>query len=211
RGPLSLSLNQGGGFIHTRKGLKVPNIQLYCQAISTVTGRKGTRPLLNPDPFAGFAIGLSNCRTLSRGSIHSVSADYRTAPEIQPNSFASKQDLQDMLEGVKYLRHLAAQPALAEVIIEEIQPGPAVVSDEQLIADFMLRSGTVYHPCGTCCLGESPADSVVDLELRVHGIAGLRVVDASVFPSVITGNTNAPIMAIAARAADLILNPPTGT
>ncbi|MCX8502141.1 MAG: GMC oxidoreductase, partial [Alphaproteobacteria bacterium] len=205
RGPLSLSLNQGGGFIHTRPGLRVPNIQLYCQAISTVTGRKGTRPLLNPDPFAGFALGLSNCRTSSRGSVHTVSADYRVAPEIQPNSFAAGEDLRDMLEGVKFLRHLASQPALAEVIVEELQPGPAVQSDEQLIADFKQRSGTVYHPCGTCRLGESAADSVVDLALRVHGIQGLRVVDASVFPAVITGNTNAPIMAIAARAADLIL------
>ena len=110
-----------------------------------------------------------------------------------------------MLEGVKLLRKLAAQPAFANIIAEELVPGPKVTSDEEIIADFRARSGTVYHACGTCRMGPDPKTSVVDPQLKVHGIAGLRVVDASIFPSVISGNTNAPTIMAAAKAADMIL------
>ena len=110
-----------------------------------------------------------------------------------------------MLEGVKLLRKLARQPALAPLIAEELAPGPDVVTDEQIIADFRARSGTVYHPCGTCRMGPDAQSAVVDSRLRVHGLTGLRVVDASIFPSVISGNTNAPVIMVAAKAAAMIL------
>lgn len=205
RGPLSLSLNQGGGFIRTREGLDRPNIQLYFQAISTLGAKSGTRPLTNPDPFPGFSIGLSTCKPESRGSILIRSTDPRMAPAITANAFSTPRDVQDMLEGVKFLRHLAAQPAFADVIAEELAPGPAITSDEALIADFRARSGTVYHPCGTCRMGPLPSLAALDSRLRLYGFEGLRVADASVFPSVISGNTNAPVMMVAARAAAMAL------
>ena len=205
RGPLSLSLNQGGGFVRTRPNLDRPNIQLYFQAISTLRARSGTRPLLTPDPFSGFSIGLSNCKPISRGTIMARSADPFAPPRIAPHALSAAADVQDMLEGVQLLRKLAAQPAMREVIDAELAPGPDVVTEEALIADFRARSGTVYHPIGTCRMGADAADAVVDARLRVYGIDGLRVADASVFPSIISGNTNASVMMVAAKAAFMIL------
>lgn len=205
RGPLSLSLNQGGGFVKSRPDLERPDIQLYLQAISTFTGKVGTRPLLTPDPFPGFNLGLSSCRPTSRGSILARSPRTEEAPAIRPNAFGTEEDRQTMLAGVKLLRKLAAQPALAAIIEEELAPGPSVVSDEQLIEDYRHRSGTVYHPCGTARMGPSRETAVVDSRLRVHGLDGLRIADASIFPSVLSGNTNAAAIMVGARAGDFIL------
>jgi choline dehydrogenase len=205
RGPLSLSLNQGGGFMRTRPDLDRPNIQLYLQAISTIQAKSGTRPLLTPDPFSGFSLGLSNCKPASRGSIMARSADPFAPPRIAPNALSAASDVQGMLEGVRFLRRLAAQPALRDIIEAELAPGPDVIGDEALIADFRARSGTVYHPVGTCRMGQNPTQAVVDARLRVHGVEGLRVADASVFPSLISGNTNAAVMMVAVRAAAMML------
>ena len=205
QGPLSLSLNQGGGFLRTRPGLDRANIQLYFQAISTLGAKAGARPLTSPDPFPGFSIGLSTCKPTSRGSILVASPDPFAHPRIMPNALSTPVDVQDVLEGLKFLRIMAAQPALCEVIDAELAPGPAVASDDELITDFRARSGTVYHPCGTCRMGPDPLHAVVDRELRVHGVEGLRVVDASIFPSIVSGNTNAPVMMVAAKIAPRIL------
>ncbi len=205
RGPLSLSLNQGGGFLRTRPGLDRPNIQLYLQAITTLTARKGARPLLTPDPFPGFSLGLSNCRPASRGAVMARSADPFMAPRITPNALSDPRDVQDMLEGVRFLRALAAQPSLREIIDAELAPGPGVTDDEGMIADLRARCGTVYHPCGTCRMGSDPRRSAVDARLRVHGLDGLRVADASVFPSVVCGNINAAAIMVGAKAAAMIL------
>jgi choline dehydrogenase len=205
RGPLASSLNQGGGFVRLGKKLKAPNIQLYMQAISTLKPKAGERPLLTPDEFPGFALGLSSCRPNSRGSITLADADPFSAPRITANAYSTKQDIAEVLAGVKLLRKIAAQPALAAVIAEELRPGPKVTSDKDLINDLRNRSGTVYHPSSTARMGKSKADSVVDNRLRVHGIKGLRVADASVFPNNITGNINGPCMMLGARAAEIIL------
>jgi choline dehydrogenase len=205
RGPLSLSLNQGGGFARTRAGLDRPNIQLYLQAITTLTARRGERPLLTPDPFPGFSLGLSSCTPVARGSVMARSAGPFDAPRIAPCGLADEHDVRDMLEGVKLLRRLAAQPALRAVIAEELAPGPGAITDDALIADMRDRCGTVYHPVGTCRMGRDPARSAVDPRLRVHGVEGLRVVDASVFPAVICGNTNAAAIMTGARGAALAL------
>lgn len=205
KGPLSLSLNQGGGFVRSSPARSRPNVQLYLQAISTVEAIAGTRPLLTPDPFPGFSIGLSTCNPTSRGAIHITSTNAALAPKITANAFGTQHDVDDMLEGVKLLRQMAAQPAMREIIVEELVPGPKFINDEDLIRDFRARSGTVYHPCGTCRMGVSPSVSVVDPRLRVWGVEGLRVADASVFPAVICGNTNAPTMMVAAKAAAMIL------
>jgi choline dehydrogenase len=205
RGPLSQSMNQGGGFVKSRAQLDRPNIQLYFQAFSIFGAKTGTKPLLEPDAFPGFAIGMSNCRPTARGSIMIGSADPHASPVIRPNAFGTDHDVADMLDGVKVIRRIAAEKYLSEIIAEELLPGPSVCTDEALVADFRNRSGTVYHPCGTVRMGRDPSCSAVDHRLRIHGISGLRVADASIFPSIISGNTNAPVMMVAAKAAAMIM------
>ena len=110
-----------------------------------------------------------------------------------------------MLEAVKYLRHIAAQPAFSRWAEEELRPGPQVQSDEDLIADIRSRSGTVYHQSCTCRMGPDVATSVTDPRLRVHGVAGLRVIDASAFPNLIAGNTNAPSIMLGWKGTEMVL------
>ncbi|MFZ1814165.1 MAG: GMC family oxidoreductase N-terminal domain-containing protein [Rhizobiaceae bacterium] len=204
-GPLSISLNQGGGFFRTDPSLDNVNMQLYFQALSTVIPKPGERPLLTPDPWPGFAIGLSNCRTLSRGSIEAVSSDPFAKPKITANAYSHPRDVAEMLAAVKFVRKIANQPAMKAIIEEELLPGPSIHSDEDLTADFRKRSGTVYHPCGTCRMGPDGKESVVDPRLKVHGVEGLRIADASIFPDIITGNTNSISIATGWKAAQLIL------
>lgn len=208
-GPLAKSINHGGGFFRTAPDLDRPNMQLYLQAFSTLLPRAGERPLLTPDPFPGLSIGLSNCRPTSRGHIRIGSPDPLAHPVITANAFSTNHDVQEMLAAVKYLRHIAAQPALAALIAEELRPGPVVQSDADLIADFRARSGTVYHPSCTARMGADAAMSVVDARLRVHGVAGLRVIDASAFPNLIAGNTNAPAMLMGWKGAEMVLQDAT--
>ena len=193
-GPLAKSINHGGGFFRTSPDLPRPNMQLYLQAFSTLLPKGGERPLLTPDPFPGLSIGLSNCRPTSRGHIRIHTADPLQHPTITANAFSTENDVTEMLAAVKFLRHIAAQPAMAQWIVEELRPGPAVTSDADMIADFRARSGTVYHPSCTARMGREAATSVVDAGLRVHGVEGLRVIDAAAFPNLIAGNTNAPAM-----------------
>lgn len=191
-GPLSVSINHGGGFFRTDPARSRPNMQLYMQAFSTLIPRNGERPVLSPDPFSGMSLGLSNCRPTSRGRIELSSPDPFAPPRIIANAFSTNHDVAEMLEAVKTLRRIAAAPPLARLIAEELRPGPAVQSDDDLVADFRSRSGTVFHPSCTARMGTDPGTSVVDPSLRVHGLDGLRVCDASAFPTLIGGNTNAP-------------------
>jgi choline dehydrogenase len=204
-GPLAKSINHGGGFFRTRPDLDRPNMQLYFQAFSTLVPREGERPLLTPDPWSGMSIGLSNCRPTSRGHIRLRSADPGAHPVITANAFSTNNDVEEMLAAVKFLRAIAAQPALSRLIKEELRPGPKVQSDEELIQDFRERSGTVYHPSCTCRMGSDAGMSVVDAGLRVHGIGGLRVIDASAFPNIIAGNTNAPALLMGWKGAEAVL------
>ncbi len=180
-------------------------MQLYFQVLTTLEARSGSRPLLAPDPYPALALGLSNCRPKSRGTIELASADPLQPPAIAPHSYEAPEDLQEMLEAVRFLRRLAAAPAMAAVLDGELRPGEACSSEAAMIEDIRQRSGTVYHPSCTCRMGRDPADSVLDARLRLHGLGGLRVVDASAFPNVTSGNTNAPVQMLAARAAGLIL------
>jgi choline dehydrogenase len=204
-GPLSLSLNQGGGFVRTRPDLPRPDVQLYLQALSTLTAKRGTRPLMTPDDFPGFSLGLTSCRPTARGTCLARAPDPFAPPVIRPNAYGTEEDLEVMLRGVKLLRRLAAQPSLAAVIAEELLPGPAVVSDADLVADIRRRTGTCYHPCGTARMAQTIEHGAVDARLKAHGVQALRVADASVFPSVISGNTNATVMMVAAKAAAMII------
>lgn len=124
---------------------------------------------------------------------------------IEPNSLSDPHDMEVMLEGWTFLRAIARQPALAEVIAEEMVPGPAVRSLEETIAFIRSHATTVFHPCGTCRMGPDDGSNVVDARLKVHGLDALRVVDASVFPNVTSGNINAPVIMVAEKAAELIL------
>ena len=204
-GPLAKSINHGGGFFRTDPALDRPNMQLYFQAFSTLLPRAGERPLLTPDPFSGMSIGLSNCRPTSRGWTDLRSADPFAAPRIVANAYATDHDVDEMLAAVKYLRRIAAQDPLRALIAEELRPGPQVQTDADLIADFRARSGTVYHPSCTLRMGRDPAISAVDPDLRVRGVEGLRVCDASVFPTLIGGNTNAPSILVGWLGAERIL------
>ena len=204
-GPLSLSINHGGGFFKTSPDLPRPNMQLYMQAFSTLLPRAGERPILNPDPFSGLSIGLSNCRPTSRGSITLKSANPHDHPAITANAYGTQHDVDEMLGAVKFIRRIAAASPFAELVAEELRPGPQVQSDADLVHDFKQRSGTVYHPSCTARMGRDASTSVVGPDLRVHGVEGLRVCDASVFPNLIAGNTNAPSMLVGWKGAELIL------
>ncbi|TIL32427.1 GMC family oxidoreductase N-terminal domain-containing protein [Mesorhizobium sp.] len=204
-GPLSLSMNNAGGFFRTDPAAARPNMQLYFQAFSTVIPKSGERPILTPDPWPGFSIGLSNCRPSSRGEIMIRSSNPRDYPKIVANAFSTEADVAEMLAAVKFIRKIAAMPAMAEIIEEEVLPGPSITSDADLIQDFRKRSGTVYHPVSTCRMGPDAARAVVDPRLRVHGLEGLRVIDASIFPDNITGNTNAASIMTGWKGAELVL------
>jgi choline dehydrogenase len=205
QGPLSLSINHGGGFFRTSPQHSRPNMQLYMQAFSTLLPRAGERPILDPDPFSGLSIGLSNCRPTSRGQILLRSSSPHDHPRIFANAYGTENDVQEMLEAVKFIRRIASAPPFADLVAEELRPGPQVQSDADLIHDFKQRSGTVYHPSCTARMGNDATSSVVDPQLRVHGVQGLRVCDASVFPNLIAGNTNAPAIMVGWKGAEIML------
>ncbi|MBN8891732.1 MAG: hypothetical protein J0H91_15700 [Rhodospirillales bacterium] len=160
---------------------------------------------MRPDPFPGFLLSAQPCRPTSRGHLRLASPDPLAAPAIVPNSLATEADIRAMLAGTRFLRRLAAAPALAAVIAEELKPGPQAQSDEALLADIRARASSVFHPVGTCRMGPDPARDVVGPDLKVHGVQGLRVIDASIFPCVTSGNTNAPAIMVGEKGADLVL------
>lgn len=133
------------------------------------------------------------------------SKDPREYPRIVANALSTDADVEEMLAAVKFVRRIASMPAMSEFIVEEILPGPSITSDADLIQDFRRRSGTVYHPVSTCRMGPEATRAVVDARLRVHGLQGLRVIDASIFPEIITGNTNAPTIMVGWKGAEMVL------
>ena len=205
KGPLSLSVNQGGGYFRSRPDLPRPNIQLYFSPLTYEKTPPGVKKLMEPDPFPGFILSVSPCRPTSRGHLEIKSSDPDQAPAIQLNLMSTNHDVQELLEGARFLRKLSAAPSLASVIAEELKPGPGPDSDDKVIADIRARSYSVFHPCGTCRMGPDPKESVVDPRLRVHGLSGLRIVDSSIFPTVTSGNINAPTIMIGERGAEFVL------
>lgn len=203
-GPLALSVNQTGGFFKTSPELANPNIQLYFNPLSYTIPKDG-KVAIKTDPYPGVLLAIAACRPSSRGSVHAVSSDSADKPAINPNFLSTEQDVQEAIAGSRLMRRIVQSPALQQVIIEETIPGTQVQTDEEMLEFFRANSGSIYHLCGTCVMGKSAEDSVVDSQLRVHGVQGLRVVDASVFPNVTSGNINAPVMMLAERAAELIL------
>ena len=204
-GPLSLSVNQSGGFVRSDPAQRHVNLQLYFSPVSYTQTPLSERKLLNPDPFSAFLLSHNPCRPSSRGQLTLASADPATHPLIQPNYLSTQQDIDDVLAGNRLLRQIAQARPLADIITEEIIPGPGVDGDEGLLDDFRRRADTVYHPTSTCLMGPDPASAVVDARLRVHGVQGLRVIDASVFPTITSGNTNAPTVMVAEKGAAMII------
>jgi choline dehydrogenase len=160
---------------------------------------------MHPDPFPGFTTSASPCRPTSRGVLEIRSSDPTEPPRIQPNYLTTENDVAELLAGAKFLRRLAATPALRNLIEGELKPGPGAQSDEDFIADIRARAYSVFHPCGSCGMGPDPARAVVDPRLKVHGLEGLRVVDAAIFPTVTSGNINAPSIMVGERGADFVL------
>lgn len=204
-GPLSLSVNQAGGFVRSGPEQQAPNIQLYFSPVSYLGTPLSERRLLNPDAFPAVLLGFNSCRPSSRGALHIVSPDPARHPSITPNYLATEHDIAEARAGIALMRQIAAAEPLAGVIVKELVPGPAVQGDEALIEDFRQRSDTVFHPTSTCMMGPDPKTSVVDPRLRVHGIDGLRVIDASIFPTITSGNTNAPTVMVGEKGAALVL------
>jgi choline dehydrogenase len=204
RGPLSLSVNQFGGLVRTDPLGVGADVQLYFNPVTYAAG-DATRRRIEVDAFSGFYLCFQPTRPTSEGRIDIAGPDYRLAPTIAPNYMATDKDAADAVRGGQLLQAIARTRAIRELIREPIAPALDAMGPAELLADFRARAATVYHPVGTCRMGLTPADSVVDARLKVHGIQGLRVVDASVFPSVTSANTNAPTLMVAQKAADMIL------
>ena len=197
RGPLTISAGQGAAFVRTRPGLKRPDAQLYFIKFSTA--RRGG--VLHP--WSGFTLSVSQLQVESRGSVRIKSSDPRAAPAIRYNYLATENDRRVMVEGLKLIRRIAAAAPLSGYVVREEFPGAAVQTDDELL-DVVRQTGeTVFHPTSSCRMGTDER-SVVDSHLRVRGLQGLRVVDASIMPAVVSGNTNAAVIAVAEKAADLI-------
>ena len=201
QGPFSSNVFETNAFLRTDPGLDRPDVQFVFQPARR---NQSTFPL----PLGhGFVMSSVLLYPRSRGRVSLASPDPAEAPVIDPNLLSHPDDYAPMLRALALSRRVFASPAFARYRAEEFQPG-ADVTDEEALRAYIRRSAvTVHHPCGTCRMGGDP-ESVVDPELRVRGIDGLRVADASVFPRLVGGNTNAPVVMIAEKAADMILGRP---
>ncbi|HAQ77661.1 MAG TPA: choline dehydrogenase, partial [Hyphomonas sp.] len=189
---------QAGAFLKSREGLEMPDLQLHFVNAIMMDHAKHQA---NKD---GYTVHACQLRPESRGTVCLASSDPFQHPAIDPNYLEAEEDRRAMREAVKMLRDLCSQNALRPFTGAEMMPGESVKTDEDIDA-FIRRTGeTIYHPIGTVAMGAGD-DAPVDGELRVRGVEGLRVVDASVIPTLIGGNTNAPTIMIAEKAADMIL------
>ena len=216
------SLVNGAKFLFFRKGyLRTSTVTVHA---ITASGLEGERPdlkvqiahisgsdryslskELSVDKFPGFTLGVFGLHPQSRGTVHIKSSDPQEQPTLKINYYAVDHDKKVTMAGLKKLREIAAQPSMKKMIVREVRPGSEVTSEEDLTKYIKDSGQTCWHPIGTCKMG-SDSGSVVDAELRVHGMAGLRVADASVFPHMISSNTNAPSILVGERCAELLLS-----
>jgi choline dehydrogenase len=196
-GPLSSNVFESTGFIRTLPELRRPDVQIVFQAARR---NRGTFPF----PLGhGFAINIVGLYPKSRGRVQLAGADPLAAPLVDPQLLSHPDDVATLLRGFKVGRQISRAPSFARYRAHEVQPGTEAQDDAALVDYIRRAASTVHHPCGSCRMG-TDGDAVVDPQLRVRGIEGLRVADASVFPSVVGGNTNAAIVMIAEKAADMI-------
>jgi choline dehydrogenase len=200
-GPMAANGICVGAFARSDARLERPDIQINMRAWSI---KERTKTSFIMHPFHGFTLSAVHLKPDARGTVHIKSANPFDYPEIHLNFLRTAHDVQAMTAGMRLVRKISQQPALAPYVAEEIAPGPTVNTDAELEADARERANSNLHPVGTCRMGRG-VEAVVDPRLRVHGIAKLRVVDASVMPSIVAGNTNAPVIMIAEKASDMIL------
>jgi len=196
-GPLAIGINQGGLFTRVLPESATPDIQFHFATLSAdLAGAQ-------PHPFSGFTFSVCQLRPSSRGRVRIRSRDAREAPAMQPNYLSTELDRRCALAAVRYARRLAMTEALRPYVLDEFRPGSAAQSDADLMAFCRAHGATIFHPAGTCRMGADPL-AVLDERLRVRGVEGLRVVDCSVMPTLVSGNTAAPVLMIAERASDLL-------
>ena len=197
RGPLASNVFESTAFIRSCPDADRPDIQIAFQPARR-------NPNAFPLPLGhGFALSVVNLYPRSRGDVRLASSNPRTAPRVNPNLLADPGDLAPMLRGIHLARALCDTPAFAPYRATEVRPGRSARSDGELLAYVRQAAATAHHPVGGCRMGIDSL-AVVDPELRVRGVDGLRVVDAAVFPGIVGGNTNAPVVMVAEKAADLI-------
>jgi choline dehydrogenase len=202
-GHLSNAGIYAGAFVRSDPRLEQPDLQINMFGWSAM---ERLRTGIKPHPFSAFTLSPVHLRPEGRGSVRIKSADPLAPPAIQFNFLASDYDFQALIYGSRLCRSIAAQPALRPFIVEEVIPGPACESDDEFVEEIRVRGVSNLHPVGTCRMGpDSDMTAVVDPRLRVHGIAGLRVADASIMPQVPGGNTNAPSIMIGEKCAQMIL------
>jgi len=204
KGPLSLSVNQAGGFFRSDPGQATPNIQLYFNPLSYGIPKDGSHSL-RPEPYSGFLLAFCPCRPTSRGTVEVASADVAAAPLIQPNFLSTDKDVDEAIKGSQLVRRIMGSEALKAITVEETKPGSQVRSEADMLQYFREEAGSIYHLCGSCAMGPDPSTAVVSSRLKVHGLDSLRIVDASIFPNVTSGNINAPTMMVAEKGAAMIL------
>lgn len=201
-GPLSLPINHCTGFIRSGDDASAPDLQIYCNPASYTITPAGAARI---DAAPGFLLSAQPSRPTSRGSVTIASGDPARAPIIQPNSLSTDADRMMAIRAGRALQALARTPTLRNLTANRRSPDIVGMDDDALLENFKNRATSVFHASCTCRMGRDARDSVLDGQLRVHGVRGLRVVDASAFPNVTSGNTNAPTLMLASRAADLIL------
>ena len=197
-GPMSMGASQVCIFARSRPGLDTPDIQYHFQPLSA------DKPGIEMHPFPGITLSVCQLRPESKGRIQIKSSDPRAYPAIHPNYLASPTDQQTVVDSLKFTRRLVDTAALKPYVVREHLPGSGIETDEELLDSARNIAHTIYHPTSTCKMG-ADAMSVVDERLRVYGIVGLRVVDASIMPAIVSGNTNAPTIMIAEKASDMII------
>jgi choline dehydrogenase len=198
RGPLTVSAGYAGAFARTRPELSRPDVQFYFINFSAPKAGE------NLHPFSAFTCSMCPLQPQARGSVRIRSADPRAAPAIRYNFLSTEDDRNTAVAGLKLLRRLVRSPAMRPYVAAEESPGERVQSDVDWLAYCREAGGTVYHPVATCRMG-TDARAVTDARLRVRGISGVRVVDASIMPAVVSGNINAAVIAVAEKGADLVL------
>jgi choline dehydrogenase len=197
RGPMTMAPSQLGAFARSDPGREAPNLEYHVQPLSL--DRFG-EPL---HPFPAFTASVCNIRPESRGHVRIRSADPDAPPQIRPNYLATEGDRMVAADAIRLTRRICGAPAMARFSPDEFRPGPAFQSDEELATAAGEIGTTIFHPVGTCRMG-SDAGAVVDERLRVHAMSGLRIADASIMPTITSGNTNAPVIMIAEKAAEMI-------
>lgn len=201
KGPLTVSAGYATAFFKSHQRFETPDIQVHFIVFSTDKMGQALHD------FPGFTASVCHLRPESRGSIHIKSARIDDAPAIRVNYLSTDEDRRALIDGLKFLRSIMQSPAMADDMEHEVEPGLDCATDASLLAYIRAKGSTIYHPSGTCRMGIDEG-AIVGPDLKVKGVSGLRIADASIMPRLVSGNTNAPVIMIGEKASDLILAAP---